>query len=297
MGIDSREYLRDDNDEYGSPRAAAPMSIVTKIILFTVAVFVLQVLTSGNGNNVSFINKWLVLQSDGLFSGHIWKLLTYAFLHDTRNLLHIAVNMLILFMMGRATVQITGEREFLWFYCASAIFAGVCSVVFYRFMRIDPGIVGASGAVLATFALFALHYPRQKMYLMAMFPIEARWLLAAYVVIDAVPVVKSILDGHLGNDQVAHSAHLGGLLFAWLYFSWNMRFSNWWDQFAHRSRTTVKAKKTGLKVYNPKNQPEADLSNRVDAILAKISEQGEASLTARERRILRQASEQMKKRR
>lgn len=297
MGIDSREYLRDDDNEYGRHSAAAPMSIVTKIIIATCAAFVLQVLSAGRNGEVSFIDKWFVLQSDGLFSGHVWKLLTYAFLHDTHNLLHIVMNMLILFMMGRVVVQITGEREFLWFYCAAAVFAGICSVCFYRFMRIDPSIIGASGAVLATFALFALHYPRQKLYIFGILPVEARWLLVAYVLYGAVPMMQSIYSGHLGSDRVAHSAHLGGLLFAWLYFRWNMRFSTWWDQFARRTSSTVKAKKTGLKVYNPKAQPEADLSNRVDDILAKISEHGEASLTDRERRILRQASEQMKKRR
>jgi len=297
MGIESREYLRDDDNGYGQQPAAAPMSIVTKIIIATGAVFVLQVLSAGRNGDVSFFDKWFVLQSDGLFSGHFWKLLSYAFLHDTGNLLHIVMNMLILFMMGRAVVPVTGEREFLWFYCAAAIFAGICSVCFYRFMGIDPNIVGASGAVLATFTLFALHYPRQKLYIFGIVPVEARWLLVAYVLYDAVPVMQSVYNGQMGASRVAHSAHLGGLLFGWLYFRWNMRFSTWWDQFARRTSSTVKAKKTGLRVYNPKVQPESDLSGRVDEILAKISEHGESCLTDRERRILRQASEQMKKKR
>jgi predicted DNA binding protein len=50
-------------------------------------------------------------------------------------------------------------------------------------------------------------------------------------------------------------------------------------------------------VFNPGSQPDVDLSSKVDAILDKISREGEASLTDRERRILTQASEQLKNKR
>ena len=299
MGIDSREYLRGD-DEFGQ-MPVTPMSIVPKIIIITSVVFVLQLLAEGSPSvpsGPSFFTRWFVLNADGLFSGYFWQLLTYAFLHSTDSLWHIVLNMLILYMMGRVTATITGDREFAWFYCAAAIFAGICSVCFYQIMQSgsSTSIVGASGAVLAVFTLFALHYPRQKLYLFGVLPVEARWLLLAYTLYDAVPVAQQLFNGQLGDSHVAHSAHLGGLLFGWLYFRWNMRFSTWWDNFASRTATATRTRKAGLKVYNPKGQPDVDLSNRVDEILAKISEQGEGSLTDRERRILRQASEQMKKR-
>ncbi len=297
MGLDSRDYLHNDFDDR---RVTRPMSVVTRIIIVTAIVFLFQVITEGGARGVAgdgFIERWLVLHSDGLFQGHVWKLLTYAFLHDTRDVLHLVLNMFILYMMGRVTVPLVGEREFVWFYCASAIFAGICSVLFYRFLKIDPGVIGASGAVLAVFTLFALHYPRQRLYLFGVLPVEARWLLAAYVVFDSLPVISALSRGQLGVSGTAHSAHVGGILFAWLYFRQNMRFTRWWDRFAGRAEASFRARKTRLKVFNPKSDPEPDLSERVDEILAKISREGEASLTPRERRILRQASEQMKNRR
>ncbi|MCH2211816.1 MAG: rhomboid family intramembrane serine protease [Fuerstiella sp.] len=297
MGIDSREYLRDDGDVAFNGRGSVqPMSVVTKIILATVAVFVLQVvLKSQDGRSV--LERWFILNGSELFGGQIWRLLSYAFLHDTGYLLHIGLNMYMLYVLGRATAQLTGNREFLWFYAVSAMFSGLCSVCFYRLLKVDPNILGASGAVYAVFTLFAMHYPRQKLYLFGLLGIEVRWLLLIYVAIEANPVIRQLADGELGRDGTAHSAHLGGLLFGWLYFRWNMRFSNWWDGVAGRASTRIRAGKSGLRVYNPKEQPESNLSDRVDAILAKISREGEQSLTDRERRILRQASEQMKKRR
>lgn len=298
MGIESRQYLRDDDDGfYDGHRPAAPMSIVTKIIIATVVVFVLQLFTSNGPNDLSTVERWMILNGSELFRGQVWRLLTYAFLHSPEFILHIVMNMYMLYMLGRATAQLTGEREFLWFYCVAAVFAGICSVCFYEFLDANVHILGASGAVMAVFTLFAMHYPRQKLYLFGVLGIEVRWLLAIYVAFEGWPVLQSLSEGQLGKGGTAHSAHLGGLLFGWLYFRWNMRFTAWWDRIVNRTSTGVRAKKSGLKVYNPSSQPDPDLSKRVDEILAKISEHGEESLTSRERRILRQASDQMKKRR
>lgn len=299
MGIDSREYLRSDeydDGSYGGRKPVAPMSIVTKIIIGTVVVFVLQLLSSNGPGQLSTVEQWLILNGSELFRGQVWRLLSYAFLHDTGNLLHIVMNMYMLYILGRATAQLTGEREFLWFYGVSAVFAGMCSALFYRVMGIDPYVLGASGAVMAVFTLFAMHYPKQKLYLFGVLGIEVRWLLAAYVVFDVSPIISALNSGRL-TDNTAHSAHVGGLLFGWLYFRWNMRFTTWLDRLAGRASTGIRARKSGLKVYNPNTTPDPDLSAHVDRILAKISEQGEGSLTDRERRILRQASDQMKKRR
>ena len=299
MGIDSREYLRSDeydDGSYGGRKPVAPMSIVTKIIIGTVVVFILQLFSSNGPGQLSTVEQWLILNGSQLFHGQVWRLLSYAFLHDTGNLLHIVMNMYMLYILGRATAQLTGEREFLWFYSVSAVFAGMCSALFYRVMGIDPYVLGASGAVMAVFTLFAMYYPKQKLYLFGVLGIEVRWLLAAYVVFDVSPVISALNTGRLA-DNTAHSAHVGGLLFGWLYFRWNMRFTTWVDRLAGRASTSIRARKSGLKVYNPRTTPDPDLSAQVDRILAKISEQGEASLTDRERRILRQASDQMKKRR
>ncbi len=298
MGIESREYLRDDDGgSFGGQAPVAPMSIVTKIVIATIVVFVLQFLSSNGRGQLSTVEQWLILNGHDLFRGQIWRLLSYAVLHSTEFPLHIVMNMYMLYVLGRATAQLTGDREFLWFYGVSAVFAGLCSVCFYRFLIVDRPVLGASGAVCAVFTLFALHYPRQKLYLFGLLGVEVRWLLTAYVAFEAFPVIKELSDGQLGTGRTAHSAHLGGLLFGWMYFCWQMRFTVWWDRLVGRASTSLRVKKSGLRVYNPKTQPDPDLSDRVDEILAKISERGEESLSVRERRILRQASEQMKKRR
>lgn len=302
MGIENREYLRDEYDDTaGSFRrpSSKPMTVI--LVVVTVAVFVLQLMTSRSkdlpGASPSLVQEWLALNfEDVMTRGQIWRLLTYAFCHDQSNPLHIVFNMMVLYSIGGVLRQLLGDREFLWFYLVAAVFAGMCSLAFYRLVGIRAQIIGASGATMGVFCLVALHYPRQKVLLMGIIPIEFRWLLAAFVAIDTLPMidqVRAALQNRQTVSQVANSAHIGGLIFGFLYFRWNMRITRWWDQFAGRIATRRRRGK--LRVFTEAAEPESNLSSQVDDILEKISRTGEASLTTRERNILAQASKQYRK--
>lgn len=302
MGIENREYLRDEYDDTaGSFRrpSSKPMTII--LVVVTVAVFVLQLMTSKSngmrGDSPSLVQEWLALNfEDVMFRGQIWRLLTYAFCHDQSNLLHIVFNMMVLYSIGGVLRQLLGNREFLWFYLVAAVFAGMCSLAFYRLVGIDAQLIGASGATMGVFCLVALHYPRQKVLLMGIIPIEFRWLLAAFVAIDTLPMINEVMAAMQNRQTVSHvanSAHIGGLIFGFLYFRWNMRITRWWDQIAGRIATRRQRGK--LRVFTEAAEPESNLSSQVDAILEKISRTGEASLTTRERNILAQASKQYRK--
>ncbi len=290
MGIENREYIREDYDD-GLRKSRTPSaSIVVKLIIATVAVYALQILTI-NRDGSSLVQQWLELTADNVFfRGQIWRLLTYAFCHSQQDLLHLVFNMMVLYSIGSVLRELTGDREFLWFYLVSAVFAGICSLAFYSIIGIPVVIVGASGATMAVFCTVAMHYPRQKVFVMGIIPVEFRWLLALFVFLDSLPIVT----GQVASSKVANAAHLGGLVFGFFYFRWSMRLTRWWDQFAGRIATRRRAK-GNLKLFAPPTQPDAKMDEQVDAILEKISREGEASLTARERNILTQASRQLRK--
>ena len=303
MGIENREYLRDEYDDTaGSFRrpSSKPMTLI--LVVVTAVVFVLQLMTSSKSNGLSgastsLVQEWLALNFDDvIMRGQIWRLLTYAFCHDQSNPFHIVFNMMVLYSIGGVLRQLLGDREFLWFYLVAAVFAGICSLVFYRLVGINAQIIGASGATMGVFCLVALHYPRERVLLMGIIPIEFRWLLAAFVAIDTLPMINQVaaaLQNRRMDSQVANSAHIGGLIFGFLYFRWNMRITRWWDQFAGRIATRRRRGK--LRVFKESPEPESSLSSQVDDILEKISREGEASLTSRERNILSQASKQYRK--
>lgn len=292
MGIENRDYLRDDEPSWNGPRRmSGSSSVVTALIGVTVAIYVLQIILNNRTTGSSVIQDWMQLTAVDVFRrGQVWRLLGYAFVHSPRDLLHVIMNMLLLFSMGRMLQEQIGRREFLWFYLAAAVFAGIVSVAAYSILGRFIPIVGASGAVLAVVTVLALTHPRQQLLFMGAIPIEFRWVLAIFIGLDVLMMASGMGE----RLAIANGCHLGGALFGYLYVQWNMGLTRWWDVFA--KRVSVKRKSRGkLKLFAPATQPEVNLTEQVDAILEKISREGEASLTDRERKILTTASKQLRK--
>ncbi len=298
MGIYNRNFF-DPTANRQAQQKPESMSIVVKIILVTVGVFLLQLLTLKQGaTEDSLVFQWLAAERDLVLRyGQVWRLLTYAFCHSEANVGHIIFNMLALFFLGLIVARTLGEREFLCVYLVAAVFAGMLQVCSMQLFSTGDAAwtLGASGAVSTVFVLFALHYPRLKLHIFGLIPIEARILLALVVAYDGLGflgLVPGVFTPQ--GSSVGHAAHLGGIIFGVLYFRWDMNITRWWDNFAGRARKIDLPRTTNLKVFNPGVQPEIDDSEKIDEILAKISRSGESSLTARERRILVNASEHMK---
>lgn len=245
----------------------------------------------------SVIQSIFELAPDKVLPGfQIWRLVTYAFCHARGDVWHIVFNMLALWFFGPTLERMYGTREFTWFYLMGALAAGVVFCGLEFFMGHLTPVIGASGAVMAVLMLFAIHYPRHTIYIMGIIPIEARWIVAIYLVVDLYPVLLS-LGGDVVGDGVAHSAHLGGLAFGYLYYKFQWRFDRFFGNFKLPEMKSSGGRsgpvsRGNLKLYEP---PE-NIDAKVDEILEKISRSGEASLTDQERELLKTASQRYKKR-
>ncbi len=287
MGIENREYLRDEYEGGPGGLRLGGSSMLVKLIIATVGVFILQLAFTRPGVG-SAVTDWLQLSAEDLYlRGQIWRLLTYAFCHSTQDPFHLIFNMLTLYFIGDTLQRMLGQKEFLWFYCSAAVFAGVCSVLYYTILGQQADVVGASGVVCAVFGLITMHYPRQRVMFMGAISMELRWLLAIFML---APFLLEQMSGH----SISHVNHFGGLLFAFVYFRMHLQLSRGWDHLA--GRMAMKRRNRGkLKIFAPPSPSDADLDAQMDPILEKISREGEASLTSRERNILIQASRKLKK--
>jgi membrane associated rhomboid family serine protease len=134
-----------------------------------------------------------------------WTGVTYMFLHA--GLGHLFFNMIALFFFGPRLEQRLGARDFLWLYFLSGFGGAAFSFLFAP----QYPVVGASGAVYGVLLAFAMFWPRERIYIWAILPVEA-WLLAA------IMVGASLWSGIAGSQSgVAHFAHLGGLAFGFTY--------------------------------------------------------------------------------
>ncbi len=288
MGLENRDYLRDSG--YESPLRPPPrsLSVVGWLIAANVVVFLLQLLARSSDGRFWLEEALVLTVDDAVFRMQIWRVLTYAFCHSRDQLFHIVFNMMTLHVASQLVLTVLREKELLWVYLGGAVFAGCISLVFYAIVAPNSSMLGASGAVLTCLTLAAIYHPRQQLLLMGVFPVQIRWLLIGFIILDVMP----LLSGGWRESGTAHSAHLGGVLFAFLYHLSGFSFSDCFSSLQRESRL----RKSGgrLRVYSPEQAGRQEAE--VDRILSKISESGEGSLTAAERRTLSEASRQLRKR-
>src|SRR5258708_19911159 len=140
----------------------------------------------------------------------IWQLATYMFLHAGFG--HIIWNMLALWMFGADLEQAWGTRRFLQFYFFCGIGSGIC-VVIANYVAGTPTTwtIGASGAIFAILLAYAMMYPNRTILFGFLIPIQVKWFVLIIGVITLLNAVGGSTSG------VSHFAHLGGLLFAYIY--------------------------------------------------------------------------------
>src|SRR5258706_789784 len=145
---------------------------------------------------------------------YIWQPATYMFLHA--GLLHIVLNMLVLWMLGSELERIWGTRYFLKFYFVTGIGAGLLTVLF-SLLPFDFAaqlrysvIIGASGAIYGLLLAYAMYFPERPIFLYFIFPIPAKYFV---LIIGAIAFYSSLGVG----GGVANATHLGGLVVGYLF--------------------------------------------------------------------------------
>ncbi len=301
MGIYDRDYYRRDGSGF---MVFANRGAVCKwLIAINVGVFLLQVMTMrvvedgipvGEGivTNSFWLDQALVLK------GQVWRLVTYAFLHEPGQITHILFNMLFLWWFGSDMEDLLGPREFLAFYLVSAFLGGL-GFMLAGFLDMQAGVcLGASGAVTAVMVLCACYYPSRMILVFFILPVPI-WAL---VLFEVAQDTLTFLSG--ARTSTAVSVHLAGAAFGFLYFKrrWQlMRFMPNWKEWRKQKR------RPNLRVYReepvsvasaaPMSEADEQLEAKLDAVLQKVAEKGQDSLTDNEKKILIQASEIYKRRR
>jgi len=289
MGIYDRDYYRKEPAGYsGNPmNSAKSWPMWQKIIALTAGVFVLQLLFH------PAMTGWLGLYDSAILKGQIWRLLTYAFAHSIKDIFHILFNMLILYFFGRRIESMYGAKEFGLLYCAAAIFSGLFIVLLDFYFGDHSFTIGASGAVLAVSMIYTLHFPREVIRIWGIIPIETRWLMGFILIYNLFPLLNQF-GGRDNSNGISYAGHLGGALFGYLYYKFRWRISRLTDVFSRKSSFKMMGRGPKLKIYSEESPEE--LEAEVDRILQKINEKGEASLSSKERKTLKTASERYKKR-
>lgn len=139
-----------------------------------------------------------------------WTVLTYMFVHA--DLLHLAANMLGLYVFGTAVEQRLGSRSFIWFYLYCGIGAALFTLLLSPIREISP-FIGASGAVMGVTVAYALLWPDAEILVFPFpMPVSARTLAIGLVVFNVA--MAFVFHG----GMIAYEAHVGGALMGYLFF-------------------------------------------------------------------------------
>ncbi len=288
MGLHDRQYWREDFDQgergSGGPRFRGilggmpkPTSMVKWLLIANIVVFVLQ-LTPEHVVEKAFAvipSAWWQL----------WRYATFQFLHG--GLLHLLFNMLGLYFLGMILEGAWGAKRFLVFYLSCGAFAGLCHVVMtFAFdpTHIERTLVGASGGVFAIVLVCAVLFPQIRL-IFFLFPLPIRFVAALFIGLAVYNLLSGIARGGFVG-VISDAAHLGGAA-AGAFWIWVLpRF--------RKSFTNARTKRSSG-AWQRKLLKQADEQAEIDRILYKIHEQGIASLTAGEKRTLKNATRQQQR--
>lgn len=189
-------------------------SATRALIIVNVAVFALQALL-GDFLIAHFalwpIGHFRVEELHATVGFEPWQLVSYAFLHGS--FMHIALNMLALLIFGPEVERTLGTKHYLVLYFAAVISAALVQLTAVTLAG-ENGIyptIGASGGIFGVLLAFGMLFPNRIVVLLfPPIPLPAWLLVTMYGLLE-------LTNGVLGTEAgVAHFAHLGGMLGAYL---------------------------------------------------------------------------------
>ena len=259
----------------------------------------------------------------------LYQLFTYMFMHAS--LQHLFFNMFALWMFGCVVENVWGSKKFLLYYMVCGVGAGLlqeatqyCSFIAEGLTNYDAvsldgyrmamgdylnrwTTVGASGAIYGVLLAFGMLFPEDRIFIFPLpIPIKAKWFVCIYVGVELFSALGST------DTNVAHFAHLGGMLFGYILIRYWQKHSyygedyglgrgrqffdnlrNNWERRSHK-KAEMTAHRGGAYnghesdwEYNARKKANQE---EIDRILDKIRRSGYDSLTRDEKQSLFDAS-------
>jgi membrane associated rhomboid family serine protease len=202
-----------------NPHRSVPV-INISLIVANVLVFLYQFTLPKHAFEVFVMgNATVPARFTAFLNGHLGfevtflPLLTSMFLHS--GLLHIAGNMLFLWIFGDNVEDAFGHLGYLFFYLVCGIGAGLVHVLFNLHSTLPA--VGASGAISGVMGAYLILFPRERILTLVfifLLPIPAVFILVYWFVLQFLAGLSSL--GMAATGGVAVWAHVGGFLLGML---------------------------------------------------------------------------------
>ena len=226
-----------------------------------------------------------------------WTVVTYAFVHG--GVLHLLFNGLALFLFGPTVERRLGGPGFLLYFLYCVVGAAAFALIVQRITPV-PSFIGASGGVIGVLLAYSFIHPDQELLAFPIpVPIRARTMV---ILLACYDLAGMLFLRDLVHTGTAHEAHLGGLLFGWLFIRMGGMGKKVASEFVPprprvQHHASVAARDSGrheppARATRPPAHDPAQAE--LDRVLDKISATGMNSLTATERKFLDEVARKKK---
>jgi membrane associated rhomboid family serine protease len=283
------------------------------LIAINVAIFFLQLTIVSPADMQGALGFTL-----GDLGGSWWTVVTYMFVHA--GFWHLALNMYTLWIFGRRLEHAWSPGAFTRFY----IFCGLGGWLFHLPFAKTSLLLGASAAIFGVMLAYAMRWPDDEVLLFFVIPIKVKWLVVMLGAVNLIQGMGMLVGG--ARSGPAYLAHLGGLIFGWLYLRTPSAQSlerlqkrvaqiqdipdeppraiprslprprergSEVDEVVAKSKAIATKRPASPAAAAPARDPRAE---ELNAVLDKISEHGLASLSKEERRLLEEMSKRLRDR-
>lgn len=273
-------------------------SVVNYLIIANVAVYFLGLILSNFGGS-DILTRYFALSFFSISDFKIWTLLSYSFLHG--GLLHLAVNMLVLYISGTQLEERLGGVKTLIIYFSSVV-AGALFFMAASVFTAKGFLVGASAGVIGVLSALLILMENRVMRFLFFFilplNLRPRPILMLMLGIELFGFLFFEIAPHSGGSSVGFSAHLGGIaagVISALIIEKRLNFAELkmpkFGVFKQGRRSMDSADSHSYKVDI---EDINELRRETNRILDKINSSGFSSLTDAEKRTLQRAKEKLK---
>jgi membrane associated rhomboid family serine protease len=258
-----------------------PVDVTTMLVGLHVAAAILTAILVAIGGGS--ILAYLQFDSAAVWSGQVWRLFTYAFVHAPSGLLWFAIEMYMLFVFGREVERFIGQRAYIALYVILLVTPAALLTIWGLWQR--SALAGSPALHFGIFVAFATIYPRVELFLRIM----TKWV----VLILAAVYTLQLLAYHAWSELMVVWTSIGAAFLFIEMHGAGPEFA-WWDSL--KTRFSPKPKFHVVpKVRSSRSAEPDDVYASIDPILDKISKSGIGSLTANERRQLDRERERLLK--
>jgi membrane associated rhomboid family serine protease len=189
------------------------------LIGVNVLVFGMWTLSAGDPARSALLVRYLTVSSSHVVKeGLWWTLLSAAFSH--RLLVHLFINMVMLWGFGEILEGALGVRRYLGFYLSAAVVSSASHCLVSILLARETPAMGASGAVSGLLVLYSVLFPHDRLLAFGIVPVRAFVWAVVFIAFDLWGLM---VQGHGGSPVIGHGAHLGGALWGVLAGCWAFR--------------------------------------------------------------------------